>query len=150
MGLDSYLNATFRFGSENPERAAITKKMGLIPADWDSEYTSISVRVPVGYWRKNNSLHGWMVKNIQNGQDDCGEYFVSRESLIELRDLCKKVNKNHKKAHKLLPTGSGFFFGGTDYDEYYFEQIKSTIKILNNVLNNKKFDIADFYYQASW
>ena len=26
----------------------------------------------VGYWRKANAIHGWFVRNVQNGKDDCG------------------------------------------------------------------------------
>ena len=146
----SYLNAIFRFSSENPKCAAITEKMGLSASDYDNEYSSIGVIVPVGYWRKANQIHKWFVDNIQNGQDDCGEYFVSREDLIKLRGLCRKVMRNRKKAYELLPSSSGFFFGGVEYDKYYFEQIKSTIKILDNVINNSKYIGADFYYLASW
>lgn len=145
MGLDSYMNARFRFGANNPKRAAITEKLGLSDSDYDCDYTSISVTVPVGYWRKANAIHKWFVDNVQREQDDCREYFIPREDLIKLRDLCKKLNNNHNKAAELLP-----FFGGGEYDEYYFKQIKSTIKILDNVLKNPKYATADFYYQSSW
>ena len=37
-------------------------------------------------------------------------------------------------AEELLPCCSGFFFGGSDYDEYYVSDIVNTIKILEEVL----------------
>lgn len=36
------------------------------------------------YWRKSNHIHGWMVKHVQNGEDDGGTYPVSIEKLSEL------------------------------------------------------------------
>ena len=42
--------------------------------------------------------------------------------------------------------GSGFFFGGTDYDEWYYNDIENTIKILESALE----DGDEFYYSSSW
>jgi hypothetical protein len=58
----------------------------------------------------------------------------------------KKV-KNDKVARELLPTTEGFFFGATDYDEYYVEDLKYTKKILEDALKDES---ADYYYQSSW
>jgi len=56
-------------------------------------------------------------------------------------------------AEDLLPTTSGFFFGSTDYDEYYMEDILDTIKILEPLLKlevPKGFYAPDYTYRASW
>jgi hypothetical protein len=45
----------------------------------------------VAYWRKANAIHRWFVENVQCGNDDCGEYHVSREQLSRLRDDCRQV-----------------------------------------------------------
>jgi len=50
-------------------------------------------------------------------------------------------------AQTVLPTTKGFFFGGTDYDEYYVEDLKETKKILEDAVKN---ETADYYYQSSW
>ena len=100
------------------------------------------------YWRKANQVHNWFVENIQNGKDDCGCYEVSGEKLIELRNLCSKIlnNKEDKElAEGGLPTRSGFFFGGTEYDDYYYEDLESTIKQLAHVQPDETY-----YYQSSW
>ena len=41
-----------------------------------------------------------------------------------IRLICDKVLDDNSLAEELLPTRSGFFFGSTDYDEWYFEDIK--------------------------
>lgn len=58
-----------------------------------------------------------------------------------------KVIKDPKVAQELLPTEEGFFFGSTDYDEYYLADITDTIKILGDL---KEEDCGDYYYSASW
>ena len=45
----------------------------------------------VGYWRKANAIHKWFVDNVQNGEDDCGDYSVSKELLEELLNDCYTV-----------------------------------------------------------
>lgn len=56
--------------------------------------------------------------------------------------------QNDEEIAGILPTESGFFFGSTDYDEWYLADIKATIPILENCLD----DTGDcsFYYSASW
>ena len=39
-------------------------------------------------------------------------------------------------AMELLPTQSGFFFGGTDYDEWYIQDISYTAKAITLMLSN--------------
>lgn len=104
----------------------------------------------VGYWRKANAIHRWFVENIQDGVDDCGKYEVEKEKLEELLAYCKEVLEDHSKAEELLPTQCGFFFGSTEYDEWYFEDIKDTIKILEKVLEETDFDRQMITYQSSW
>jgi hypothetical protein len=102
----------------------------------------------VGYWRKSNAIHNWFVQNVQDGVDNCKEFNVSQEKLIELLKLVKKVLKDKSKAEELLPTQSGFFFGDTEYNEYYFSDLEDTKKILEKSI--KLGESFEFYYQSSW
>ena len=61
-----------------------------------------------------------------------------------------KYIKDPSVAMELLPTGSGFFFGSTDYDEYYVDDIKETIDIITRVLETTDFDKEMVYYVSSW
>jgi hypothetical protein len=67
--------------------------------------------------------------------------------LQELLDLCKIVQKDHSQAEELLPSASGFFFGGTDYDEWYYNDIENTISVLEDALEDKN---GEYYYTSSW
>lgn len=101
----------------------------------------------IGYWRKDNQIHKWFVDNVQRGVDNCAIYDVSEEQLKELRLLCEEVLENNDLASEVLPTESGFFFGGTEYDEYYYEGLKTTIEIIDWALS-QGFDY--FEYESSW
>jgi hypothetical protein len=58
-----------------------------------------------------------------------------------------KVVKDKKLAEGLLPT-TGFFFGSTDYDEYYLSDLENTINIIEKIL--KLPEDWDIYYHSSW
>ena len=84
-------------------------------------------REQVGYFRKVNFLVAYFEKkgfNIETQAD----YYTCREDIEELIETCKKVLENHDLADELLPTMSGFFFGDTDYNEYYFEDVEEVLR----------------------
>ena len=60
------------------------------------------------------------------------------------------VIANADEIEELLPTASGFFFGGTDYDSYYMNDIEETIDIITKVLETTDFDKQMVYYVSSW
>ena len=57
---------------------------------------------------------------------------------------------NADEIEALLPTQCGFFFGGTDYDSYYMEDIEETIDIITKVLETTDFETEMVYYVSSW
>jgi hypothetical protein len=57
---------------------------------------------------------------------------------------------NPELAQEHLPTQSGFFFGSTDYDQYYIYDLTNTIEIIDRCLASTALDEATFYYQSSW
>ena len=76
-------------------------------------------------------------------------FYVSIDDLSELLETCQRVKANHGMAYELLPVQSGCFFGSTNYDEWYWEDIDNTIEIIEDLLA-EPIDHATIYYQASW
>lgn len=61
-----------------------------------------------------------------------------------------EVIVNAEQVAELLPTQSGFFFGGTGYDGYYMRDIDNTIKILEALpLDDADINVS-YRYIASW
>lgn len=143
--------------------------------------------IEMGYLRKANAIHNYIIKNFANGVDNCEPVILDKEKLQVLRGKilkiileCKlkkgkiqngygfKKNENgelvkeynyvdgyimdvtsQKKASKILPTCDGFFFGSTEYNEWYFSDLLETYCIINELLkvNEENYYI---YYRASW
>lgn len=99
-----------------------------------------------GYWRKANAIHNWFVENVQDGNDDQRDYRVSIEQLQELLNIVDEVLDDREKASSLLPTREGFFFGSTDYDEDYFQDLKDTKLLLEKAIA----DGGHFRYTCWW
>ena len=148
MGLDMYLNARLYIATYNddnkPQLEAIN---AAIPNRGEIQFNQLMGEA--AYWRKANAIHKWFVDNVQDGRDDCGTYYVDREKLRELRDTCQQVLDDHSLAENLLPTRDGFFFGGTEYGEYYYEDLKYTVEQIDKLLDDK-YKGFDFEYHSSW
>lgn len=122
----------------------------------DSETTTSKIKLEeVGYWRKQNAIHNWIVKNVQDNVDNCAMYYVPEHDLKKLLLACKTVLENPtvENAMKILPTLGGFFFGGTDLTddfelEYYLDGLKYTVKLIRELLAEDEFD--SYYYKSSW
>jgi len=167
MGLDMYLYArTYVSGTDfgrdaegnftqtpNDKFSEIIQAAGVEMTDLSEDLPSLDLKLKVGYWRKANQIHNWFVNEVQDGEDECKPHYVSREQLDTLRSLCREVLADHSKASELMPVSDGgFFFGSYEYDEWYFEQLEDTVKILDRILLNPKFEFGsyDFEYQSSW
>jgi len=145
MGLDMYLYARqFAFnGFKNQE--LYNKLVQEAPFALDTA----TLQVQVAYWRKANQIHKWFVDHVQDGNDNCEEYRVTRDQLQLLLDNCKLVLINKEEAPNLLPPQEGFFFGSYEYDEFYWQDIQDTIDQIEKILNEYPEE-WDFQYQSSW
>jgi len=173
MGLDMFLHRRIFVWSEDRKNL----KIQLAKTPIKGEKVDYIVE-EAGYWRKANAIHKWFVDNVQKGNDNCGEYYVDENQMLELLVTIKKVIeaselvdgdvvngysfKDGKKtpiigkgktikdptvAQTLLPTTEGFFFGGTEYDQYYIDDLRQTQQILEECLKDKR---GDYYYSSSW
>lgn len=180
MGLDMYLSKkeyvkNWDHMKDEEKHQVTVKKGGKLQ---NKKFEPKEIVYDVGYWRKANAIHRWFVDNVQGGEDDCREYYVPREKLQDLLDICKEIVRiaqvkkgkivngktmkdgewvdiledgeyieNASDVAELLPTASGFFFGSTEYDQWYLQDVKETVEILTECLDDEDGDI---YYQSSW
>jgi hypothetical protein len=158
MGLDMYLSRKIYIGA-NHDFNKVKGSIKITRQGYDRENETVIENEPVKinfnkvteiteeamYWRKANAIHNFFVNEVQGGNDECQESYVPREILEKLVELCEKAVK--EKDGTILEPTSGFFFGSTEIDKYYFEELKETAKEIKKLL---KDDRGDFYYQASW
>ena len=154
MGLDQFLYARkYASGTKwsTTESNALYQsimelaKIGDFVSD---DLPSASIEVRVAYWRKANAVHGWFVKNCQDGLDNCQTSYVSRDQLTELVDICKKVLADNSLASELLPVQEGFFFGSNEYDEWYMDNVQYTADAIGKLLTLP--EDWEFNYSSSW
>ena len=156
MGLDMYLTKKHyvKNWGHNPNKHKIIVKLnGEEREDINPEKISYIVE-DVAYWCKFNALHKWFVDNCQEGEDNCKEHYVDAEQLRELLDTLKQAKKvldageDTAQLDTLLPTDGGFFFGSTEYDERYKQNVEKTIEVLENELIYE--ENGEYYYKSSW
>lgn len=165
MGLDMYLHAkkyvekvnwqalrdNEELSYESPEVINPLWKNIVDVADMSDVATDIygvNVEVTCAYWRKANQIHKWFVDNVQRGVDDCGDYYVSHEKLQALLDLVNRALAERNPT--LLSPQGGFFFGSTDIDEWYWQDLKNTKTKLERIFALPEMSKLSFYYTSSW
>lgn len=105
------------------------------------------------YWRKANMIRSWFINHTALlSDDDCVYIPISRETLELLRSDLIDTLDDHNLATVLFPTSSGFLFGSTEYDEYYWNNLKYTLEDVTKILDE---DIVDWdnevvEYYDSW
>ena len=161
MGLDMYLYAVkVEYKSKYyscPKNTMLTLDYPA-PLDFVKNFCDPSVSVrhsyKIAYWRKANAIHKYFV-DLYDSVDDCRPIEVDFADLENLVKLCEEVLNDHSKAEELLPTQDGFFFGDTEYNKWYFEDIDLTIQMLKpaiKAIKELRKNGEEWYieYQASW
>ena len=154
FGLDMYLYKRHyvqrwdHIPAEKQFAVTVTRGGEPFPAIKPERVTYVTEQV--GYWRKANEIHRWFVNNVQDGEDNCQPFPVDAEELRKLLATVTAVLDRKEKPEEALPTQSGFFFGGTDYDDYYWEDLARTKLLLEGILAEPDADKADYIYRASW
>ena len=170
MGLDMYLYGEryiSRNYSDDPiatSNALLTtlKELDLLDDDAIEKENiyGYSAKVVVKYWRKAWPIHRWFVENVQNGEDNCGEYRVQTDALQQLLSDCQAVlsakddpDIAHDTAWAYIPPSENLEYNAFEDPreaEYYYYHIERTAKVLKHLLTDKKFEDYDFYYSSSW
>ena len=124
----------------------------------------------VGYFRKVNFLMEFFAYD-----GNCEYKEITREQLEELQDKCLVISsmkpsrvelykpdketpwdkarvvnvysdKDKQRCAEILPTCPGFFFGSTDYGEWYFADVKEVLTWVTGVLKDLEDDEVVLMY----
>jgi hypothetical protein len=160
--LDAYEAWENKYSYEEWQR--LTEEQREEWRDSEPEYDNDMYGKELMYWRKANQIHNWFVQNCQNGVDDCGRYAITVADLLKLKELCEKILTMTEKRKAMrytsfcarekeevdvlyltlegveyaiehLPSRSGFFYGSTEYDDWYVMELENTVEQINDALD---------------
>ena len=105
----------------------------------------------VAYFRKVNFLLPYF-----NYEENCSEIVIDKYDVEELIEDCERVlaakdtDEAESVADELLPTEEGFFFGNTDYDECYFNDVREVADKFTEILDTFDFDENELVMSCWW
>lgn len=149
MGLDMYLHRDVYVNTKSGDKVVVKdadnkiKKKITIHRD----LPGVHIREPLAYWRKANAIHRYFLE-CAGAEDNGNEVWLYGHHLKLLKEICQEVLNNHDLAAEKLPTKEGFFFGSTEYDDYYFEQLERTIELIDDIDELSDYDAI--VYTPSW
>lgn len=120
-------------------------------------FTQIYYAEEDAYFRKVNFIYHYFQPKLV---DECA--FVTKTDLEDIIERCDKILEGLKfkgeeipyekidLAQELLPTQSGFFFGSTDYDRWYFSDVKDARRQMKKLLRGFNEDTDVIYVVMSW
>lgn len=99
----------------------------------------------VGYFRKVNCVYRYFEDKLT---DETA--WVTKDECEDIVKRCSAVLENPDLASELMPTRSGFFFGSTEYDKYYFSDLKDVRKQFKSFIKYFKTDDDLVFIHMSW
>lgn len=103
MGLDMYLQRAKKKAGSFEDILKMNRNLnGKDYEKYEKEYAKFlfdrgkafkwkSIFGEVAYWRKANAIHKWFVDNVQNENDDCNYYLVTKEDIQALNEVVNEV-----------------------------------------------------------
>ena len=143
MGLDiTFYKAKRLKGDETKERLeeirkelaaeylkSIDERNSKLIKELEDEKEKINPWNEVAYFRKVNFLIPFF-----GYEENCSNIEIDKYQVEDLIEACKEVLANHDKASFFLPTQEGFFFGSTDYDDWYFDDVQNVKEKFEEIL----------------
>ena len=98
------------------------------------------------YFRKVNCVYRYFEDRLED--ESC---FIEKSDAVDIMERAIKIltSKDTELAEELLPTREGFFFGGTEYNEWYYQGLVEILSEFGGLLS--KWDDGDLcYIHMSW
>lgn len=150
LGLSNVILIPDETPNEIPDEIREMKsELDKLDKRWDDAYKSLYSEA--AYFRKVNFLLPYF-----GYEENLSEIVISRCEVEELVDDCKRVlaakdtDEAERVADELLPTEAGFFFGNTDYDNWYFEDVQKVADKFTEILDTFDFDENELVMSCWW
>ena len=97
------------------------------------------------YFRKVNFIYRYFNNKLED--ESC---IVTKAEIEDIIERCKKVLADHSLAEELLPTCDGFFFGCTDYNDWYFKDVEDCQEQMQKLLEDYDETTDVIWVDMSW
>lgn len=139
---DLYYEALYQ---NNPKSEIYEKHMQELLGSWDHS--------DIWRGRKENHIHQWVIDfqqlfYSQNIDDTNHDYILIDPD--ELLDDLGAALSDREQTPEIMPTRSGFFFGPTEYDDYYFDSLTVLYDTLADDKDLGYFNTHSYFYWSSW
>ncbi|WP_017548697.1 hypothetical protein [Salinicoccus carnicancri] len=103
--------------------------------------------IEYSYYRKFNALQGYFVKQYE--LENCGKVQLTYKMINEIYLMLNEIRHNPEKAHLLLPTFPGPFFGSYKYDQIYHAYVHQAA---GDFYHAKFLDYGKYnlYFTSDW
>jgi hypothetical protein len=98
--------------------------------------------------RKENHIHAAIADITHSKVRNCDYLLLSKENVQSLVTRLATVHAEPTSAQAVLPPQEGFFFGGTDINEWYFKDIEQELEDFTAILN--EWDESSCYAYWAW
>ena len=114
--------------------------------EWVQKQEQGMYRPSTAYFRKVNCIYAYFSERLED--EKC---IVDKSDIVDIMQRAIRIleSKDEELAKEILPTQGGFFFGSTDYDEYYYEDMIEILKEFGKLLKEWKDDELCFVLM-SW
>lgn len=123
---------------------SIDERNSKLIKELEEEKEKINPWNEVAYFRKVNFLIPFF-----GYEENCSNIEIDKYQVEDLIEACKEVLANHDKASFLLPTQAGFFFGETDYNDWYFDDVQNVKEKFEEILDDFDMD-EDILIMHCW
>lgn len=128
-------------GNDHPDAYSYREQMNELVKPYSEDDNDIWLG------RKENHIHQWVINTHSIDETNLDYVLIDPQALLD--DL-ETVIENPDRASEVMSTRSGFFFGGTEYDECYFDSVKALHEVLTEEKNQGNFDNHSYFYWSWW
>lgn len=99
------------------------------------------------YFRKVNSIYGYFSDRLED--EMC---VVTKSDIVDIMNKATQVLSEHDEetSKGLLPTRGGFFFGNTDYGDWYYQDMINILNKFGKLLKDWTDDDDIVFVYMSW
>lgn len=111
-------------------------------------------KTELAYFRKVNFLLPFFCY-----EENCSDIEIDKYQVEDLVNACQTILDTLKTsgtqaatevANEMLPTEGGFFFGSTEYDEWYFKDVEDVLNKFTTILDNTDWENETVYMHCWW